>query len=87
MRLHIACEGLEKGGLTGPGHSAQAQVRVNEHSAHEVGTVICGARPGGSGVWGRSENGGILKGKQGIWEKINLVRYAGVERGRKKDDM
>ncbi len=30
---------------------------------------------------------GVLKRKQGIWEKINLVRYAGVESGGNKDDM
>ncbi len=56
--LHVTCERLKKGGLARPVHSAKAQVGVDKHSAHEVGTVVGAARTGGSWVWGRSENGG-----------------------------
>jgi hypothetical protein len=85
--LQVSCKRLEKGGLARPGHSAQTQVGVDKRPTHKVGTVVGGAWPGSSGVWGRSENSGILKRKQGIGEEIDLVGDAGIESGRNEKNV
>jgi hypothetical protein len=85
--IQFACEGLEKGRLARPGHSAQTQVGVDKHPTDKVDAVAGGARPGGSGVWGTSEDSGILKRKQGIGKEIDLVGDAGVESGGNKNDV
>jgi hypothetical protein len=83
--LQVAGEGLEKGRLARPGYSAQTQVGVDKHPTDKVGAVVGGAWPGGSGVWGRSENSRILKRKQGVGEEIELVGDTGIESGGDKN--
>ena len=87
MGIQVACEGLKKGRLARPGHSAQTQVGVDKHPTDKVAAVVGRARPGGSGVWEGSEDSGILKRKQGIRKEINLVGDAGVESGGNKNDV
>ena len=77
-------KGWRKVGWPGPVtvHKPKSgSTNIIKHPTDKVSAVVGGARPGGSGVWGRSENSGILKRKQGIGEEIDLVGDAGIESG------
>ena len=87
MGLHIACKGLEERGLAGTSNRAEAQVGIEKRLAHKICAVVRGARMGGSGVWGRDENGRVFEGKQRVGEKIDLIRDACVESGWDENDV
>jgi hypothetical protein len=61
--LQIACKGLEERGLAGTSDRAEAQVGIEKRLAHKICAVVRGARTGGSGVWGRDENGRVFEDK------------------------
>jgi hypothetical protein len=85
--LQIACEGLEENRLAGASDRAEAQVGVEKRLTHHIRAVVRGAWPGGSGVWGGHENGGVFEGKQRVREEIDLVRDASVKGGGDENDM
>ena len=85
--LQIACKGLEERGLAGTSDRAEAQVGIAKRLAHKICAVVRGARTGGSGVWGRDENGGVFEDKQRVGEKIDLIRDARIENGGDKNDV
>jgi hypothetical protein len=87
MGLRIACKGLEESGLAGTSDRAEAQVGIEKRLAHKICAVVRGARTGGSGVWGRDENGGVFEGKQRVGEEIDLVRDARIESGGDENDV
>jgi hypothetical protein len=73
----VASVGLEEVRVGGGGDGTEAEVRVKEGFADEVGSVGEGGGIGGIGVGEVGDDGGIVEVEEGSGEAVNGVSSAG----------